>query len=121
MSYVKLLLPLFLSFVSECVCVCVSTSTRSCAGVCICVCVNVRTSLCFLFYFISNCCLSLPCLASSFQLSGSCAPPSPAAPLFFLRSFGPFCLSPSHTYLTRLMCFKFNFFFRVLPHCICLF
>lgn len=64
-------LPLWL-----CLCVC----WRQHALMCVSVCVNVRTSLCFLFYFISNCCLSLPCLASSFQLSGNCVPSFSCSP-----------------------------------------
>lgn len=65
-----------LSLFCKWVCVCVLVPARAHVLVCVYVWVNVRTSLCFLFYFISNCCLSLPCLASSFQLSGSCAPSS---------------------------------------------
>lgn len=93
--------------------ICQVASSTSSMCVRVCVCEHVRTSLCFSFYFISNCCLSWPCLASSFRLSGSCAP----SPFLSLSHFSSLSLSPAHTYVTGLMCFKFNLlFFCSLAH-----
>lgn len=106
-----------LSLFCKWVCVCVLVPARAHVLVCACMCewMCVRH---FVFCFISF--PTAVCLCPVLQVHFSCQAAVPP-PLFPLRSLGPFCLSPSHTYLTRLMCFKFNFFFRVLPHCICLF
>lgn len=99
-------LPLWL-----CLCVCWRQHALMCVSVCVWMCVRH-----FVFCFISfptAVCLC-PVLQVHFSCQATVSRPSPAPPLSPLCSLSSFWLSPSHTYLTRLMCFKFNSFFHVL-------
>lgn len=97
-----------------CLCVCWRQHALMCVYVCVCLCVNVRTSLYFCFISFPTAICLFPVLQVYFSCPTAVSRPFPAPPLLPLCFLGSFCLSPSHTYLTRLMCFKFNSFFRVL-------